>query len=75
MGYNSGGTEKRPPLTFGTLKSKLFTQVLNKPHYDAKLTPLDLRAIKCWIDLNCPLWPDYLFRHDRPATRKKVARR
>jgi len=23
------------------------------------LTKEDMRAFKTWIDLNCPLWPDY----------------
>ncbi len=27
----------------------------------------ELRAIKTWIHLNCPLWPDYEYRPDRPA--------
>jgi len=26
-----------------------------------------MRAIKCWTGLNWPLWPDYLFRQDRPV--------
>jgi hypothetical protein len=26
-----------------------------------------MRAIKAWIDLNCPLWPDYIYRPDRPG--------
>jgi len=26
-----------------------------------------MRAIKCWIDMNCPLWPDYQFRDTRPV--------
>lgn len=58
--------QKAEPLTFGTLKSRL-RQVLETDHYDVKLSEPELRAIKCWIDLNCPLWPDYQFRPDRPA--------
>jgi hypothetical protein len=65
-GYNSGGNEKGEPLTFGTVKSKLW-QVLDKEHYGVQLTPEERRRIKCWTDLNCPLWPDYLFRGDRPG--------
>ena len=30
------------------------------------LKPEDLRALKAWIDLNCPLWPDYRHRKKRP---------
>lgn len=64
--YNPGGNEKRQPLTFGTVKSKLWA-VLNKGHHDVEFTRAEMRAIKCWIDLNCPLWPDYTFRLDRPS--------
>jgi len=67
-GYNSGGTEKRDPLTFGTLKSKLWA-VLDAGHNKVKLSRDEMRAIKCWTDLNCPLWPDYIFRPKRPAKR------
>jgi hypothetical protein len=55
---------KAEPATFGTLKSKLFA-VLDRGHYDVELTRADMRRIKCWIDLNCPLWPDYTYRLDR----------
>lgn len=65
-GYNSGGNEKRDPLTFGTLKSKLW-DVLNKGHYEVQLTRDEMHAIKCWIDMNCPLWPDYIQRELRPG--------
>jgi len=58
---------KAEPTTFGTLQSKL-RRVLESEHYEVKLTEPDLRAVKCWIDLNCPLWPDYQFRPDRPAS-------
>ncbi len=59
--------KKADPATFGTLKSKLW-KVLDGGHYDVKLTTQEKRRIKCWIDLNCPLWPDYRFRPDRPAS-------
>ena len=71
-GYNSGGNEKREPLAFGTVKSKLW-QVLDRGHYDVKLTTEEQRRIKCWTDLNCPLWPNYIFRGDRPGTAPKLA--
>jgi len=57
---------KAAPMSFGTLKSKLW-RVLDAGHYDVKLTRDDVRRVKCWIDLNCPLWPDYVERRRRPA--------
>jgi len=57
---------KAAPLSFGTVKSRLW-QVLDAGHYDVKLTPDEIERIKCWIDLNCPLWPDYLLRASRPS--------
>lgn len=65
-GYNSGGNEKREPLTFGTLKSKLWA-VLAAGHNGVKLTRDETHRVKCWIDMNCPLWPDYLERSTRPG--------
>ncbi len=55
---------KAEPKSFGTLKSKLW-DTLNEPHHGVRLTVDEMRAVKCWIDLNCPLWPDYRFRPDR----------
>lgn len=66
-GWNSGGCEKREPLTFGTLKSTLW-QVLGDEHHGVTLTQEEKLRIKTWTDLNCPLWPDYQFRDDRVAT-------
>jgi len=57
---------KAEPRSFGTLRSRLW-QVLEAGHYDVELSDCELQAVKCWIDLNCPLWPDYQFRPDRPA--------
>ena len=57
---------KAEPLSFGSLKSKLW-KVLDAGHNDVRLSVDERRRIKCWIDLNCPLWPDYVFRPDRPA--------
>jgi hypothetical protein len=57
---------KAPPMTFGTLKSRLW-QVLDAGHYDVKLTRDEMHRVKCWTDLNCPLWPDYQERLTRPA--------
>jgi len=57
---------KAEPLSFGTVKSKLW-KVLDAGHYKVKLTREEMRRVKCWIDLNCPLWPDYIYRPNRPA--------
>jgi hypothetical protein len=57
---------KADPKTFGTLKSKLWT-LLEAGHHDVQLSTEEMRAMKCWIDLNCPLWPDYQFRPERSA--------
>ncbi len=65
-GYQAGVPSKAEPLTFGTVKSKLW-KVLDAGHYDVKLTTDEMRAVKCWTDLNCPLWPDYIFRDKRPG--------
>jgi hypothetical protein len=57
---------KAEPLTFGTLESKLWT-VIATNHHEVKLTRDEMHAVKCWIDLNCPLWPDYTPRPQRPG--------
>ena len=72
-GWNSGGFERLEPLTFGTVKSKLW-DVLDAGHHDVQLTRDDVRRIKTWIDLNCPLWPDYTERPKRPSASDKVAK-
>ena len=63
---------KAEPLSFGTVKSRLW-EVLDGGHYDVHLTEEEAHRVKCWIDLNCPLWPDYVFRPDRLAM-KTMAR-
>ncbi len=35
-------------------------------HKGVDLTSEEMQAIKCWIDMNCPLWGDYTFRPNRP---------
>jgi hypothetical protein len=65
-GWNSGGCEKLEPLTFGSLKSPLW-DLLEGGHHDVELTRDEMRRVKTWIDLNCPLWPDYQFRPERPV--------
>ncbi len=57
---------KAEPLSFGTVKSTLW-QTLDAGHYDVQLTGEEIRRVKCWTDLNCPLWPDYIFRLNRPG--------
>jgi hypothetical protein len=58
---------KADPMSFGVLRSKL-PPYLDAEHHDVKLSDPELRAVKCWIDLNCPLWPDYQFRPDRSGS-------
>ncbi len=55
---------KAEAASFGTLKSRLF-DLLDAGHYDVKLSREELRRVKCWIDLNCPLWPNYIYRPER----------
>jgi hypothetical protein len=62
------------PLTFGTVKSRLF-QVLEAGHYQVSLTAEEGQRVKTWIDLNCPLWPDYVFRPERPELAQGTANR
>ena len=61
--------DKAEPLTFGTVKSRL-RQVLDAGHEGVQLTRDEMHRVKCWIDLNCPLWPDYTQRELRPGLAK-----
>jgi hypothetical protein len=65
---------KAEPLAFGTLKSRLF-KVLDAGHYKVVLTAEEGQRVKTWVDLNCPLWPDYLFRPERPELAQSTASR
>lgn len=58
---------KAEPLSFGTLQSRLFEVLKNKNHEKVALTNEEMQAVKAWVDLNCPLWPDYTYRLDRPG--------
>ncbi len=58
---------KAEPLSFGTLQSRLWQVLADKHHEEVSLDEPGMRAIKAWIDLNCPLWPDYIYRPDRPG--------
>ena len=57
---------KAEPLTFGTLRSRLWSVLGDTQHQDVSLDEPGLRALKAWVDLNCPLWPDYIYRPERP---------
>jgi hypothetical protein len=65
-GYQSGENRKIEPLQFGSVKSKLWP-LLDRGHHGVALSASEMRAVKCWIDLNCPLWSDYTFRPTRPG--------
>lgn len=71
--YNPGGTEKAEPLTFGTRRSRLW-EVLDGGHHEVDLSLDETLRLKTWIDLNCPLWPDYQLRERRPAGLAQVTR-
>lgn len=58
---------KAEPLSFGTVKSRLFTVLADKEHEAISLEENEMRALKAWIDLNCPLWPNYIYRLNRPG--------
>jgi len=72
-GFNSAGCEKREPLTFGSVKSKLWP-LLQSGHHGVELTTDEMLRLKTWTDLNCPLWPDYLFRPNRPGPEVQVTK-
>ncbi|MCL4176860.1 MAG: hypothetical protein KJ072_03825 [Verrucomicrobia bacterium] len=57
---------KAEPLTFGSLRSRLWEVLADAQHTEVRLADHETRAVKTWIDLNCPLWPDYQYRLDRP---------
>jgi hypothetical protein len=65
---------KAEPLSFGTLQSRLWKVLDDEHHEEVALDETSTRAIKTWIDLNCPLWPDYIYRPDRPGPQMAQAR-
>ncbi len=71
--YNPGGNEKAEPLTFGSRRSKLM-HLIRSGHHGVRMTASDALRIKTWVDLNCPLWPDYVHRPDRAAAMPPVHR-
>jgi len=58
---------KAEPLSFGTMQSRLWKVLADEHHKEVSLDEPERRAIKAWVDLNCPLWPDYIYRPDRPG--------
>jgi hypothetical protein len=58
---------KAEPLSFGTRRSRLFEALAKEQHRNIQIEPDELRTLKAWIDLNCPLWPDYIYRPNRPT--------
>ncbi len=58
---------KAEPLTFGTLRSRLWEALARQQHREVRLSAEERRTVTAWTDLNCPLWPDYIYRPDRPA--------
>jgi hypothetical protein len=65
---------KAEPLSFGTLRSRLWSVLADKDHNKVSLDKADMRVIKAWIDLNCPLWPDYIYRLNRPGPQTALVR-
>jgi cytochrome c553 len=63
---------KAEPLSFGSVKSKLFGVLADKNHAEVRLTRDEMHRVKCWIDLNCPLWPDYVELDKRPVSAQTV---
>lgn len=56
---------KAEPLSFGTVRSRLFAVMERRQHHEIALAPEERRALMAWVDLNCPLWPDYRNRNER----------
>jgi hypothetical protein len=65
---------KAEPLSFGSLQSRLWAVLDDDDHRDVRLGEPGMRAVKAWIDLNCPLWPDYTYRPRRLAPQAARAR-
>jgi len=61
--WQAGVPSKAEPYTFGTFQSKLWG--ILEDHHEVRLSQDEERAIKCWVDLSCPLWPDYIQRSHR----------
>lgn len=57
--WQAGIPSKAEPYSFGSVKSKIWTILNDENHESVRLSLDEERAIKCWIDLSCPLWSDY----------------
>lgn len=57
--WGGGKTTKADPYTFGTAKSKIWSILKDENHRSVLLKSEEEQALKCWIDLNLPLWGDY----------------
>ncbi|HPO12719.1 MAG TPA: hypothetical protein PLI09_04685 [Candidatus Hydrogenedentes bacterium] len=66
---------KAEPLSFGTLQSKLWKVLGDEDHKTVALTKDEMQAVKAWVDLNCPLWPDYTYRLNRPDSEQVLSSR
>ncbi|MGL4941754.1 MAG: hypothetical protein ACRC46_01015 [Thermoguttaceae bacterium] len=64
-GYQAGVPTKAEPYSFGTFQTRLWTILGDENHKQIVLPEDASRAIKCWTDLSCPLWPDYKQRRLR----------
>ncbi len=71
--WSGGLTTKAAPYSFGVSKSSLFEILRDKNHRDVALTLEEEQALKCWIDLNVPLWGDYRQRRTRPENANPTA--
>lgn len=71
--WGGGLTTKAAPYSFGVSKSSLFKILRDKNHRNVALTSEEEQAIKCWIDLNVPLWGDYRQRRTRPENANPTA--
>ncbi|MDO4587519.1 MAG: hypothetical protein Q4C95_09515 [Planctomycetia bacterium] len=61
--WGGGITTKVDPYSFGTFKSSLWNILKDDNHAKkVQLSKDEEHALKCWIDLNVPLWGDYSFR-------------
>ena len=63
--WGAGKTTKAAPYTFGVSQSKVLNILRDENHRNISLEPEEEQAIKCWIDLNVPLWGDYQMRRER----------
>ncbi|MBQ9813265.1 MAG: discoidin domain-containing protein [Thermoguttaceae bacterium] len=63
--WGAGKTTKANPYTFGTSQSALWKILKDDRHRSVSLTSEEEQALKCWTDLNVPLWGDYQQRSSR----------